>query len=699
MQMSSKIANRVLSLALVLVLVGSILSIASNPISRPSYASHENITIEISDDVTDTYEPGDSVTIEGTIDDLVDDEVVTIDINKPSGTTTHTEDDIEPNSSGDFDFSYETPTSADEGVWTVEVQYDGESAFTYFIVDDESDTIDIELDETSATYEAGSDVEISGQVDEVETGEDVVEITVIDPTDDEIVDSEEAELGDGTLDEDEFEFTVELPSDAEHGRYAVKISYGDDQEGFILFEVEDDGGSSSGSDAITAESDESAYQPGDTVEISGQIEDVQSSTELEIVVEDPDGEEIESDNDVTVESDGDFSFDFDLEDDAPEGEYTVTLTYGDEELEINFDVDEDAGSGSGSSNLTVRLSKSSLLAGESFTVSGTVPKIVTDEEVSILVYDKNSVFVGPAAYVEPKSDKTFSETLRLKPDLEVEDDYTVRVNYNGEEVRAEFSITGQSSGSDAITIKTDDTEYPAGSTVMISGKVSSDLLVEDEKMLIQIFNPEDTAYRFDQVDVEDDGSYSYEVVVGGKLGIGGVYEVKAVYGGIESKTTFTIEGGKAMYDLRAAGKTFKIQYDITDGSIRSMFVDEDAKKLVVVLDDVNADGQLTLVLPREVINSAEGDEDIPYVIRSTDLEAGAGSEPDVDESDATGSTRTVVIDYEQGTDLIEISGTSVVPEFGSIAALILAVAVLAITLVTGRSRFIGNTKFGSNFLK
>jgi predicted secreted protein with PEFG-CTERM motif len=93
-----------------------------------------------------------------------------------------------------------------------------------------------------------------------------------------------------------------------------------------------------------------------------------------------------------------------------------------------------------------------------------------------------------------------------------------------------------------------------------------------------------------------------------------------------------------------------------------------------------------LVLPRVVIDAVQDGKDVKYLVASTDLEAGAGASPDVTESETTDESRTVVIDYTKGTDLIEISGTSVVPEFGPISAIILALAIVAVILVTARFR-------------
>ncbi|MGI0025667.1 MAG: PEFG-CTERM sorting domain-containing protein, partial [Nitrososphaera sp.] len=90
------------------------------------------------------------------------------------------------------------------------------------------------------------------------------------------------------------------------------------------------------------------------------------------------------------------------------------------------------------------------------------------------------------------------------------------------------------------------------------------------------------------------------------------------------------------------------------------------------------------VLPRHVIDAVEGGLDVKYVVATTDIDTGSDSTANVIESDASGESRTLVIEYEAGTDLIEILGTKVVPEFGIYSAIILAAAMLGIIAVTAR---------------
>lgn len=676
--------SQFLAYALILTLVGSVTSLAV-PTIQPSYASHKNISVEIDHDIDEPYGRTDEVVISGSIDQVESDEDhVTIKVKKPGSTgitwTTDKTLTATLNDDGEFEDSYSISSTAPDGVYTVEVDYNNEKVFSYFIVDEDSDTIAVETDDT--LYSGGDEITISGQVENIVNGEEDVMITIVDPINDHILDEEAVTLGEGSgVADDEFEFTFEdLASDADHGRYGVIVNYdNEDQQGFALFEVEDP---DAGSNNISADMSDDTYAPGDTVSLSGNIDTKHSGTDLEIVVRDPSNHVVSAygDNSVTVATNGDFDYDFDLADDADEGKYTVTITYGSDDLKLDFTVDADASS---TAKLTVKLNKASFLAGESITVTGTVPKIVVDEDVNVLVYDKDSGFMGSAAYVTPTSAKTYTATLKLKSDLKVQDGYQVRVDYNGEEVKATFSVTGELTGSDVLSVKTDKPKYDIGSTVKITGQVASGTMVSGMKVLLQVFNPDDAAYRIDPVSVASDGTFSYLMPVGGSLGIPGTYEVKATYNGKQVKTTFDLGSSATAYNLKAGSKTYQIQYGITSGAIKSMFVQTTDKKLVVAVD-ATEDGQLTLVLPREVIDAIQEGKDIPFVVATTDIEAGAGGNANIDESSTNGNTRTVVIDYKKGTDLIEISGTSVVPEFGAISAIVLAIAIVGIIMATAR---------------
>jgi Ca2+-binding RTX toxin-like protein len=214
------------------------------PFTTGAFASHKNISVEVDNDIDEPYGQGDDVVISGSIDEVdPDEDHVTIKIKRPSssGTTWIVEKTLfaDLDDDGKFDDSYAISSTAIDGAYTVEVDYNNEKEYTYFIVDEDDDTIAVETDGT--LYSGGNEVTVSGQVDDLVSGEEDVQITIIDPNNDKILDSQAVTLGQGSqVDDDEFKYVFDLDSNADHGRYAVIVNYDNgDQVGFTLFEVED----------------------------------------------------------------------------------------------------------------------------------------------------------------------------------------------------------------------------------------------------------------------------------------------------------------------------------------------------------------------------------------------------------------------------------------------------------------------------
>jgi len=80
---------------------------------------------------------------------------------------------------------------------------------------------------------------------------------------------------------------------------------------------------------------------------------------------------------------------------------------------------------------------------------------------------------------------------------------------------------------------------------------------------------------------------------------------------------------------------------------------------------------LAIKLPREVIDAKFGEEDDDFFVVVD------GVEVDFDET-KTGNERTITLEFPEGTEEIEIIGTSVVPEFGAIAAAILVISIMSV---------------------
>ena len=121
-----------------------------------------------------------------------------------------------------------------------------------------------------------------------------------------------------------------------------------------------------------------------------------------------------------------------------------------------------------------------------------------------------------------------------------------------------------------------------------------------------------------------------------------------------------------------------ISYEITNGKVINSIPDLDAVSLLLHIESTD-DGSITLTIPRSVLDATINSEDDQFFVLVD------GEEVDFEEI-ATSTERTLTINFMAGTEEIEIIGTFVIPEFGTIAAMILAVAIISIVAISAKSR-------------
>jgi len=110
----------------------------------------------------------------------------------------------------------------------------------------------------------------------------------------------------------------------------------------------------------------------------------------------------------------------------------------------------------------------------------------------------------------------------------------------------------------------------------------------------------------------------------------------------------------------------------TSGVIHHIGANSDDDTLLVHLFGADDDGELKIVLNSEIITPFD---DGSYFVLV-----------DSEEVDFEQMGRTLHIQYEAGAEKIEIVGSHVVPEFGTIAMIVLAVAIVSIIVLTTKAR-------------
>ena len=132
---------------------------------------------------------------------------------------------------------------------------------------------------------------------------------------------------------------------------------------------------------------------------------------------------------------------------------------------------------------------------------------------------------------------------------------------------------------------------------------------------------------------------------------------------VGSTTTTGNTGPGDMTDL--------LHWNISGGDVLSMHVDEDAASLVIKMTSTD-DGELFVALDETYIGSDDG---IFFII--------VGGE---ESNDYEQAGNDLFISFPAGTEKIEIVGSYAVPEFGTIAMIVLAVAIVSIIAITAKTR-------------
>ena len=126
--------------------------------------------------------------------------------------------------------------------------------------------------------------------------------------------------------------------------------------------------------------------------------------------------------------------------------------------------------------------------------------------------------------------------------------------------------------------------------------------------------------------------------------------------------------GESFYKLGAG----QIEYDVTCNATPGFFANADDDSIIIFIEPKN-DGVLTITLHEELIKPFE-DGTFAVIVNNQEMQ------------DYTQIGNTLTIPCLMGTEKIEIHGSWAIPEFGVIAAMILAVAIVSIIVVTAKTK-------------
>ena len=262
-----------------------------------------------------------------------------------------------------------------------------------------------------------------------------------------------------------------------------------------------------------------------------------------------------------------------------------------------------------------------------------------------------------------------------------------------------FMGNGFAAEGEINSMTTDKETYAAGETITVIGQVA---ITAEYPVILQIISPNGNFVDLAQFFADDDKTFSidFETEIGGLWKESGTYVIKGThyYGHFETQFDFGgmmsagVKSGETGGEFESGNLNFgpvdefsesasmiqledyALLYEITGAKILKIVPDVENNSLIITIETFN-DGELRITLPKEVIDTTEGSF---FVLVD-------GEETNHDANSTTGFW-TLVIPFYNGSEEIEIIGTFVIPEFGTIAAIILAVAITSIIVLSAKTK-------------
>ena len=228
-----------------------------------------------------------------------------------------------------------------------------------------------------------------------------------------------------------------------------------------------------------------------------------------------------------------------------------------------------------------------------------------------------------------------------------------------------------------ISFWTDRSTYDHNDSIIVEGRVAN--VASGVPVTLTVMSSKNTVVAVDQVPIDEMGNFKTSFSTAGNLWkYDGTYFIKANYGSaaksnkilvelvgaVESKPTTGKECGTS--ELSIEGNC--VPYTISGGTVTGTSVNTKDNSLIIKIN-AKEDGTFTISPSKSVLDGAF------FVLVD-------GEQWD----DVQFSGNKITVMFLAGAEKIEIFGTHVVPEFGAIAALILAVAIISIIAVSAKSK-------------
>lgn len=238
-----------------------------------------------------------------------------------------------------------------------------------------------------------------------------------------------------------------------------------------------------------------------------------------------------------------------------------------------------------------------------------------------------------------------------------------------------------------LTVKTDDSHYDEGDIIVISGRVAT--VITDTPIILQVWfegNMIDVAQFFPA----QDGSFSHTIIAERPSWKNeGEYLIRASHGGGNlAETSLEFTPKKEFLEINDSyevqipnGGTFDVEYTIRGGTVKDMTLIPNDYTLEIGIEAPD-EGTVSLKLPRESIDAYKPNgEDEIFIVLLDNVQY------PYKETETNDKSRLITINFEEGTTIIEIIGTFIVPEFGVFATIVLFLSMITIIGIT-KSKFV-----------
>ena len=238
-----------------------------------------------------------------------------------------------------------------------------------------------------------------------------------------------------------------------------------------------------------------------------------------------------------------------------------------------------------------------------------------------------------------------------------------------------------------IRVWTDKAVYDHKSTITIEGSVATTKMGTEIGLTVIGPSPFNNIVAVDQLQIDSDGKYKTTLsTAGDSWKYDGTYTIKVTYGNqqINNKALVQLTGASVIgfecapgeLTARVGASNYCIPYSISGATVTGARINQATTSMTININ-TSSDGTVTLDIPRNVLDTKSSTDPLFVLVDGEEVTA---------QESVTDTTRTVTIMFPNGAEEIEIIGTFAIPEFGAIAALILAVAIISIIAVSSKTR-------------